>query len=162
MPEALSYLQECSSNGIQITLILLDLDVDVPDGNPLAHEPTTEQAAVSHPAPPPPPPVPVRPKTTSTPINARSILPLAASLAVPRAYTASPPPLPTQVLARSDSFHLAMTLAERPVHAPVDFRYGPFVALVSNFAAALVEHSIQAGTMGQVCATRAETALPNS
>ena len=60
VPEALSYLQECDSTGIQITLILLDLDFDSPDDNQLPDAPAIEQA--SYPAPPPHPLVLVWPK----------------------------------------------------------------------------------------------------
>ena len=70
----------------------------------------------------------------------------------------SDPPLcrPPQVLERSDSLRLAATLAAPPSSTPIDFRFKPFVALVSNFANALIDHSIQAGTMGMVRATRAK------
>ena len=63
------------------------------------------------------------------------------------------------MLERSDSLRLAATLAAPPSSTLIDFRFKPFVALVSNFANALIDHSIQAGTMGMVRATRAKKAL---
>ena len=98
--------------------------------------------------------------------------PLLSRSVVPASYLPSPfsPPTPgapgpghvmqllthmvpshTQVLAQINGFNLTAALDEPPDDVPNDFRFKPFVALVSHFANAVVARATQLGQMQQVC-----------
>ena len=56
-------------------------------------------------------------------------------------------------MAQINGFNLTAALDEPPDDVPNDFRFKPFVALVSYFANAVVARATQLGQMQQVCLT---------
>ena len=48
-----------------------------------------------------------------------------------------------------NGFHMASALDEAPPAVPHDFRFKPFVAMVSNLAGAVATRAISSGTMNQ-------------